>query len=149
LNHFLKINKKLLLFSLIFIGIIFFTAVIWEKTNIIKNVNEEILNDPKFDILNPSFTINSDNEKISVKANKGNFINKDLILLKKNVSFVSDKFKIYTDEVTFNKIEQTANSNTNSQFISDGTLIKSEGFSILQKGDIILFDGKTSIILNQ
>ena len=107
-----------------------------------------ILNDPKFDILNPSFTINSDNEKISVKANKGNFINKDLILLKKNVSFVSDKFEIYTEEVTFNKIEQTANSSTNSQFISEGTLIKSEGFSILQQGDIILFDGKTSIILN-
>ena len=110
------------------------------KSNLVK-----ILNDPKFDILNPSFTINSDNEKISVKANKGNFINKDLILLKKNVSFVSDKFKIYTDEVTFNKIEQTANSNTNSQFISDGTLIKSEGFSILQQGDIILFDGKEKI----
>jgi hypothetical protein len=61
---------------------------------------------------------------------------------------VSDKFEIYTEEVTFNKIEQTANSSTNSQFISEGTLIKSEGFSILQQGDIILFDGKTSIILN-
>ena len=148
MNYFLKINKKFLLLALILIVAIFFTAVIWEKTNIIKNANEIILNDPKFDILNPSFTINSDNEKISVKANKGNFINKYLILLKKNVSFVSDKFEIYTEEVTFNKIEQTANSSTNSQFISEGTLIKSEGFSILQQGDIILFDGKTSIILN-
>ncbi len=148
MNYFLRINKKFLLVALILIITIFFTTVIWEKTNIIKNANEIILNDPKFDILNPSFTINSDNEKISVKANKGNFINKDLILLKKNVSFVSDKFEIYTEEVTFNKIEQTANSSTNSQFISEGTLIKSEGFSILQQGDIILFDGKTSIILN-
>ena len=138
-----------MLLTLILVTIIFFGAVIWEKTSIIKNASEIIINDPKFDILNPSFTINSDKEKISVKAHKGNFINKDLILLKKNVSFISNRFQIYTDEVTFNKIEQTASSDSNSKFISDGTEINSEGFSILQKGDIILFDGKTSIILNQ
>ena len=138
-----------MLLTLILVTIIFFGAVIWEKTSIIKNASEIIINDPKFDILNPSFTINSDKEKISVKAHKGNFINKDLILLKKNVSFISNRFQIYSDEVTFNKIEQTDSSDSNSKFISDGTEINSEGFSILQKGDIILFDGKTSIILNQ
>ena len=44
---------------------------------------------------------------------------------------------------------QIANSKKNSRFESDGTEIISEGFSILQQGDIILFSGKTSLVLNQ
>ena len=53
------------------------------------------------------------------------------------------------DEVTFNRKEQTANSKTLSKFESEGTEIYSEGFSIIQQGDIILFEGKTSLVLNQ
>ena len=100
-------------------------------------------------MINPSFTINNDKQKISIKAGKGNFLGKDLILLEKNVSFESPHFKISSDNVTFNKKEQTAQSKSNSKFESRGSEIYSEGFSIIQKGDIILFDGKTSLTLTQ
>ena len=63
--------------------------------------------------------------------------------------FNSKNFKIFSDEVTFDRKEQIANSKKSSRFESDGTEIISEGFSILQQGDIILFDGKTSLILSQ
>ena len=62
--------------------------------------------------------------------------------------FKSKNFKIYSDEVTFDRKEQIANSKKKSRFESDGTEIISEGFSILQQGDIILFNGKTSLILD-
>ena len=92
--------------------------------------------------------LTNDNKKIYVRAAKGNFINEDLILLEEEVYFESSDFKIYSDVVTFNRKEETANSNSKSKFESKGTTIISEGFKITDKGDIILFDGKTSLILN-
>lgn len=100
------------------------------------------------DIINPRFTINNDNKKIYVKAAKGNFIDENLILLEENVYFESSDFKIYSDIVTFNREDETANSKTKSKFESKGTIILSEGFEITNKGEVILFDGKTSLILN-
>ena len=47
------------------------------------------------------------------------------------------------------KKNQTAVSNSTSKFESEGTKIISEGFNITEKGDIILFNGKTSLILKQ
>ena len=47
------------------------------------------------------------------------------------------------------KKKQTAVSKSTSKFESEGTEIISEGFSITEKGDIILFNGKTSLILKQ
>ena len=52
-------------------------------------------------------------------------------------------------EVLFNQIKQTANSNNKSTFISEKTEIKSEGFKILEKGDIIIFNGNSKIILSK
>ena len=48
-------------------------------------LKETILNEEKssFDIANPSFTINNKKGKISVKAKKGKFLNKNLIRLAK------------------------------------------------------------------
>ncbi len=103
---------------------------------------------PSVDIINPKFTINNKNKKIYVKASKGNFIDKDLILLEENVYFESSDFKIYSDSVTFNRKNETANSKTKSKFESKGTMIISEGFKIKNQGDIIFFDGETSLILN-
>ena len=149
MNKFLRINKKLLIGFLIVITIIFFTSIFLEKKNIL-NIKEEILLvDPKFDIVNPSFTINNNKEKITVKANKGNFINDNLILLKKNVFFESPNFKIFSDEVTFDKKTQIAKSNSQSKFQAQGTEIHSEGFSIIEEGNIILFNGKTFLVITQ
>ena len=103
---------------LFFLTLVFLVTILYKKVNITKYEEELLSIDPKFDIVNPSFTINNDNEKISVSANKGNFLNNDLILLKNNVFFESSNFKIFSDEVTFNKKDQTAESKTDSKFES-------------------------------
>ena len=150
MNTFLKINKKLLLIAIALIFSLFFITVLFNKLNFEKKSEDKIiLSDPMFDIVNPSFTINNEKEKISVKASKGNFLNDDLILLQKNVSFESSNFKIFSDQVTFNRKKQTAKSESISKFKSKGTEIISEGFRIIEQGDIILFDGKTSLTLSQ
>ena len=62
--------------------------------------------------------------------------------------FNSKNFTISSDEVIFNRKEQIANSKKSSRFESDGTEIISEGFNFLEQGDIIIFNGKTSLVLN-
>ena len=109
---------------------------------------EKISIESSYDIIKPKFTINNENENISITANQGNFVNKDQVLLKDNVLFESNKFKIFTEEVLFNKKNQTAKSFNDSLFISGSTKIKAEGFDIIEKGNIIQFNGKTSIILS-
>ena len=149
MNNFLKINKKTLLILSIFLTAIFLATIFYKKESI--NVTEEnfLSIDPKFDIVNPSFTINNPKEKIFVSANKGNFLNNNRIFLKNNVFFKSTNFTLLSDEVTYDKKNQTAVINSNSKFESDKTEIISEGFSISERGDVILFNGKTSLILKQ
>ena len=101
-----------------------------------------------FDIANPSFTINSKKGKISVNAKRGKFLNKNLVLLEDDVVFKSVHFKILTNKVTFDQKNQTAESKHSSKFESDNTKVISEGFRITNNGDIILFDGKTTLTLN-
>ena len=103
--------------------------------------------DPNFDIINPSFIINN-KQKISVKAERGNFISEQKILLEKNVVFKSSKFKLQTNKVVYNRKNQTAKSKESSKFQSDGTIIVSEGFEITDNGNIIFFNGKTKLNLN-
>ena len=149
MNNFLKINKKTLLILLFFLSVIFLVTVLFKQFNI-TSIDESILSiDPKFDIIKPSFTINNEKEKISVSASNGNFLNNNKILLKNNVFFKSSSFTILSDEVTFDKKNQTAVSESSSKFKSEGTEIISEGFSISENSDIILFNGKTSLILKQ
>ena len=105
------------------------------------------ITDNSFDILNPKFTINNKNKIITVQAKKGNFLNKNNILLENDVVFKSDKFKIYSSKVFFDKKNQTAYSKKNSTFVSEGTTIESKGFEIIDKGNTIQFNGKTRIIL--
>ena len=148
MNKFLTINKNVLLVSLLILVILFFSFLLINNYKITKTKNIDTSFSANVDIVNPKFTINNDNKKIYVRAAKGNFINEDLILLEEEVYFESSDFKIYSDVVTFNRKEETANSNSKSKFESKGTTIISEGFEITDKGDIILFDGKTSLILN-
>ena len=148
MNNFLRINKKTLLSLLIAISLIFFITIYFKKIKIADVNQNPIMADPKFDIVNPIFTINSKKETISITAKTGNFLSKDLILLKDNVYFNSKNFSISSDEVIFNRKEQIANSKKSSRFESDGTEIISEGFNFLEQGDIIIFNGKTSLVLN-
>ena len=99
------------------------------------------------DILEPKFSINSEEQKISVTAKEGNFLTEDEISLEKNVIFKSNKFKIYTDNVVFNKKTLVASSQDNTKFISDNTSIDSAGFDIIENGNIINFKGKTKLVL--
>ena len=95
----------------------------------------------------PKFSINSDKQKISVTAKEGNFITEDEIMLKNNVIFKSNKFKIFSNNVIFNKKDLIASSNDKSKFVSKKTTIESIGFDIIENGNIINFKGKTKLIL--
>ena len=148
MNYLLQLNKSLVLIFLIFLTIIsliffFVKDEIYSKSEI----KFDTISDNSFDILNPKFTINNANEIITIQAKKGNFLNKNNILLENDVVFKSDKFKIYSSKVFFDKKNQTAYSKKNSTFISEGTTIKSKGFEITDKGNTIQFNGKTKIML--
>ena len=148
MNYLLQLNKSLVLIFLIFLTIIsliffFVKDEIFSKSEI----NFDTISDNSFDILNPKFTINNANEIITIQAEKGNFLNKNNIMLENNVVFKSDKFKIYSSKVLFDKKNQTAYSKKNSTFISEGTTIESKGFEIIDKGNTIQFNGKTKIML--
>ncbi|MBL6674948.1 MAG: LPS export ABC transporter periplasmic protein LptC [Alphaproteobacteria bacterium] len=109
--------------------------------------NKLYINKKTSDISEPKFSINSKKQKISVTANEGNFLTEDEIILEKNVIFKSNKFKIYTDNVVFNKKTLVASSQDESKFISNNTSIDSAGFDIIENGNIINFKGKTKLVL--
>ena len=148
MNFLLLLNKKIfLIVSFIFI---FFILFIFSLNFFESNDNSEnkiYINKKTSDILEPKFSINSKKQKISVTANEGNFLTEDEIVLEKNVIFKSNKFKIYTDNVVFNKKTLVASSQDESKFISNNTSIDSAGFDIIENGNIINFKGKTKLVL--
>ena len=109
--------------------------------------NQITINKKTSDISEPKFSINSEEKQIFVTANEGNFLTEDEITLEKNVIFKSNKFKIYTDNVVFNKKTLVASSRDKSKFISNNTSIDSAGFDIIENGNIINFKGKTKLVL--
>ena len=148
MNFLLSLNKKIfLVFSLVFIVFILFVFLLnlSETTN--NSQNKISLDKQTSDISEPKFSINSKEQKISVTANEGNFLTQDEIVLEKNVIFKSNKFKIYTDNVVFNKKTLVASSQNRSRFISNNTSIDSAGFDIIENGNIINFKGKTKLVL--
>ena len=148
MNFILSLNKKkFLIFSFLFILLILFVFL---SKLIEKNDNSEnkiTINKKTSDILEPKFSINGEEQKISVTASEGNFLTEDEIALEKNVIFKSNKFKIYTDNVVFNKKTLVASTQNKSKFISDNTSIDSSGFDIIENGNIINFKGKTKLVL--
>ena len=148
MNFLLSLNKKIfLILSFLFIILIlfvFFLTFIEKEDNSVNNI---AIDNKTSDISEPKFSINSKEQKISVTANEGNFLTEDEIILEKNVIFKSDKFKIYTDNVIFNKKTLVASSQNKSKFISDNISIDSAGFDIIENGNIINFKGKTKLIL--
>ena len=148
MNFLLSLNRKIfLIFSFLFIILILFVFL----SNLIESndnyENKITINKKTSDISEPKFSINSEEQKISVTANEGNFLTEDEIALEKNVIFKSNKFKIYTDNVVFNKKTLVASSKDKSKFISDHTSIDSAGFDIIENGNIINFKGKTKLVL--
>ncbi|MBT6198325.1 MAG: LPS export ABC transporter periplasmic protein LptC [Pelagibacteraceae bacterium] len=148
MNFLLTFNKKTLLISsfLIISIICFFVSFTYIQSKKIADI-EISINNKTADISKPKFSINSNKQKISVTANEGNFLTENEIMLEKNVIFKSDKFKIYSDNVLFNKKSLIASSKNKSKFVSDKTSIDSNGFDIIENGNIINFKGKTKLIL--
>jgi|TARA_B100000953_G_scaffold255735_1_gene219611 hypothetical protein len=148
LNHLLQLNKSLVLIFLVFLTIISLIFFFLKNEILLKSEIEfDTISNNSFDILNPKFTINNENEIITIQAKNGNFLNQNNVVLENDVVFKSDKFKIYSSKVLFDKKNQTAYSKNDSTFVSEGTTIKSKGFEIIDKGNTIQFYGKTKIIL--
>ena len=149
MNYLLALEKKYLVIIILFIiSIAVFVFVVKSiETNYLNNqITKFDIGDS--DITKPKFTINSEDQKISISANEGNFINNNEILLQNDVIFESNKFTIYSDDVIFNKNNQTAASKVKSKFVSENTSILSDGFEIVDNGNQIKFNGKTTINLN-
>ena len=148
MNFLLSLNKKVFLVcSFIFIFFILFIFLLNFIQTINYSENKIAINEKTSDISEPKFSINSKKQKITVTANEGNFLTEDEIVLEKNVIFKSKKFKIYTDNVVFNKKTLVASSQDKSKFISNNTSIDSAGFDIIDNGNIINFKGKTKLVL--
>ena len=148
MNFFLHINKKFfLLLSLIII--IIFTSFIFTKKYSNNNIKQNKINAvlSNADISEPKFAIRNETKKIYLSAKEGNFLSKNEILLKDNVKFKSNDFSIETDNVIFDRTKQTAKSKTKSIFKSKNTTISSDGFDIYDKGNKIIFYGKSLIVL--
>ena len=133
--------------NFIFWIIIWFKKIKWKNKQNEKNKNKITINKKTSDISEPKFSINSEEQKIFVTAKEGNFLTEDEIALEKNVIFKSNKFKIYTDNVVFNKKTLVASSQEKAKFISNNTSIDSTGFDIIENGNIINFKGKTKLVL--
>ena len=148
MNLLLSLNKKYVLFFSIILFVLFSFFYLFKYYNSFENQSvKTFLKVSNIDITEPRFAINSPNQKIYVSAEEGNFVDKDTILLKKNVKFKSEDFSILSDNVIFDRKNQTAESNDKSFFVSDKTTISSEGFDIYDNGNKINFHGNAVIIL--
>ena len=114
---------------------------------------DSIIHADEFDISAVEVIVDKNNNtvigkgSVEAKDSVGNVINADEIMLTNNVIFKSNKFKIYGDNVIFNKNNLVATSKEKSKFISKNALIDSIGFDIIANGNIINFKGKTKLTL--
>ncbi len=148
MNFFLHINRKFIFFFGI-VTIVLFLIFVISKQFQLNNIEIELIenNIEDADIEEPKFAINNASKKILITAKKGNFLNNDEVLLNENVRFKSNDFSIESEKVIFNKNEQTAESDSKSLFKSENAIITSDGFNIYDNGDVIIFYGKSFIIL--
>tara|TARA_B100001123_G_C15299494_1_gene1020508 strand:+ start:1459 stop:1902 length:444 start_codon:yes stop_codon:yes gene_type:complete len=98
------------------------------------------------DIVNPKFIKDKKNkDQLKVTANKAIFLSDRKILLDGEVKYASNNFTLESNKVNFDKINFDANSEENTLFISEKVSIKSEGFNVENKGNDILFIGKSKL----
>ena len=148
MNFLLSIDKRIiLLISITFI--LFFTVFIFSKyyAEIGKDIEVTKPEISKIDITEPKFAINGPSQKIFVTAKEGNFVDKNKIMLKKDVTFKSNDFSIESDYVIFDRLKQEAYSDYKAIFKSKNAIISSDGFNIYDKGDTIKFYGNSKILL--
>ena len=147
MNFLFSLDRKYILLVIIIFFLLCFIFIFYK---FFFSIEKKLIFDKaisKVDITDPRFSINNFDRKILITAKEGDFINKDKILLKKNVLFKSNKFSIESDNVIFNRKDQTAESYENSIFRSNNTKISSEGFNIYDNGNKIKFHGNSVIIL--
>ena len=148
MNFFLYINRKFIILFGAIIIFLFLIIIFYKQINLNNIILENTINSTSnADISEPKFAINNESKKIYITASQGNFINKDEVLLNKNVRFKSNDFSIETEKVIFNRDKQTAKSKTKSMFKSKNATITSDGFNIHDKGNKIIFYGNSYIIL--
>ena len=148
MNFFLHINKRLIFFLGLLILVLFILLILSKQFNYITiNPEKYISSISNVDIEQPKFFISNESKKIYITANEGNFLDKNKILLKKNVRFKSNDFIIETERVIFNRNEQTAQSKNKTFFSAENTKISSDGFDIFDKGNKIFFYGNAFVIL--
>ncbi len=148
MNYLLSINKSYILLISFLFFIIFLLFIFLKYYNVSykdKLIQNNIIS--KADITEPKFAINGSNQDIVVTAKEGNFVGSNKVLLKRDVKFQSSKFIIETNNVIFDRKNQTAVSYASSKFNSENTEILSEGFDIHDNGNKIKFFGKATIIL--
>ena len=148
MNYLLSLKKRLIIILGFILFILVFLIFLFNYLPSNNFELQEVINQNQTsDILKPKFSINSKKQNIFVTANEGNFLTQDEIILKQNVVFESDKFKIYADNVIFNKKTLVAKTDDKSKFVSNKTTINSNGFDIIENGNIINFKGKTLLLL--
>ena len=148
MNYLLLLNRRyVLIFSVIFFVCFFLFYLINSYFIFDYKSDDNNLSLSNIDIKEPKFSINNKVERIIITAREGNFVDQDKILLTKDVKFVSNNFSILSDNVVFDRKNQTAYSKNKSIFNSEKTKIVSNGFDIKDNGNKINFHGKTKIIL--
>ena len=148
MNFFLHINRKLIFILGLIILILFLFVIFTKQINLLYiKPDTDKMRISNADIEKPKFAINNETKKIYITANEGNFLDKNKILLNKNVRFKSNDFSIETEKVIFNRSEQTAQSKTKTYFKAENTTISSDGFDIFEKGNKIVFYGNSFVIL--
>ena len=148
MNFFLHINRKLIFILGLIILILFLFVIFTKQINLLYiKPDKDKMRISNADIEKPKFAINNETKKIYITANEGNFLDKNKILLNKNVRFKSNDFSIETEKVIFNRSEQTAQSKTKTYFKAENITISSDGFDIFEKGNKIVFYGNSFVIL--
>ncbi len=127
----------------------FFLLVIFSKQINLMQIKQDIkqIRVSNADIEHPKFAIKNQSKQIYITAKEGNFLDKNKILLNKNVKFKSNDFSIETETVIFNRNEQTAKSDTKTYFSAENTTISSDGFDMFDKGNKIFFYGNAFVVL--
>ena len=144
MNILFKINQ-LFLISVFFIIILILIFVLYfqlkDKTS--ENVIEY---KTEVDVINPRFIKEkSNNNNLEIVAKKASFLSKNEMFLEGEVKYSSKKFILESDKVNFDQKNFNASSNQKTLFKSNNILIGSEGFEVKDRGNMIIFKGKSYI----
>ena len=109
------------------------------------------INDNIFNLEEPKGEIETNSEKFFVFGNKGVFDNNNqTLVISGEVEFTNkDSMKFNTTEAKFDFKKQVLSGENSITGKRNDSIIKSEGFKILNKENKIIFTGKSYLTLNQ